>query len=90
MNLLAHVKITGSLKKAADEMGMSYSQAWQLVRTLEKRLGFCLLERKAGGSGGGGSVVTDNAEQLMKRFMSFREKADQSLSELFEEFFGDF
>jgi len=89
MDLLALVKETGSLKKAADEMGMSYSQAWHLVRSLENRLGFPLLERKTGGSGGGGSEITDNAECLMKRFGSFKEKANQILSELFEEFFGD-
>ncbi len=90
MDILTRVTATGSLKKAAREMGMSYSQAWKLVRTLEKRLGFKLLERKIGGRAGGGSEVTVQAELLMKRFAFFREEADKILSQLFAEFFGEY
>ncbi len=56
--LLRRVEKMGSLHQAAKQMGMSYSKAWRLIRTLEERLGFALLERKVGGPSGGGSQVT--------------------------------
>lgn len=51
--LLRRVHKTHSLHQAAFQMGMSYSKAWHLIRTLEERLGFALLERKTGGRSGG-------------------------------------
>lgn len=43
--LLKRVEKTGSLHQATNQMGMSYSKAWRLIRALEERLGFTLLER---------------------------------------------
>ena len=40
--------------KAAAEMKMSYRKAWLMLRTMERRLGFTLLQRKVGGVSGGG------------------------------------
>jgi molybdate transport system regulatory protein len=36
--LLKRVEKTGSLHQAANQMGMSYSKAWCLIRTLEESL----------------------------------------------------
>ncbi|NLW07138.1 MAG: LysR family transcriptional regulator, partial [Clostridia bacterium] len=54
-DLLSRVDKLGSLRAAAREINMSYSQAWELVNGLEQRLGFKLLRREVGGSRGGGS-----------------------------------
>jgi len=59
--LLRGVKNLNSLHRAAKQMGMAYSKAWGLVRILEKRLGFTLLERTVGGISGGGSRITPEA-----------------------------
>lgn len=88
LDILKRVERSGSLKKAAEEINMSYSQAWNLIRTLEKRLGFKLLKRKVGGEQGGGSELTREAKELMEKFQSFRQKADDALKGLFEEYFG--
>ena len=43
-------------------MQMAYTKALGLVRHAEQVLGFALTERKIGGKGGGGSVLTDEAK----------------------------
>ena len=46
--LLKEIEATGSLHKAAAQMEMAYSKAWKLLRMIEQRLGFMLLEREVG------------------------------------------
>lgn len=87
-DILRRVQESGSLRKAAQEIGMSYSQAWELIRRLEGRLGFPLLERKVGGSSGGGSLLTPEAEQLMQRYQAFRTEAEAVLDSLFDKHFS--
>lgn len=86
-DILLRVERTGSLRQAAGEINMSYSQAWSLIRTLEKELGFPLLLKKAGGERGGGSELTPQAGELIKRYQSFDRAARTVLQELFQEHF---
>ena len=78
----------GSLHRAASEMDMSYSQAWHLIRELEERLGFSLLESKAGGKSGGGSQLTEAGRELLRRFRSFESRAGAELENLAAEHFS--
>jgi molybdate transport system regulatory protein len=68
---------------------MSYSQAWNLIKDLEKRLGFNLLKRKVGGERGGGSEITEDARELMIKFEIFHEGADQNLNSLYKKIFKE-
>lgn len=87
MNILKRVDRLGSLKKAAEEINMSYSQAWKLMRDLEGRLGFPLLVREVGGSAGGRSVLTNEARDLMERYEAFSGEADKMLAALYKKYF---
>jgi len=87
LDILQRVERTGSLRKAAEEINMSYSQAWNLIKDLEKRLGFDLLKRKVGGEKGGGSELSEEAKELMMKFEIFRNKAKGSLNLLYKEIF---
>lgn len=89
LDILHRVEKSGSLRQAAEEIKMSYSQAWNLIKSLEKRLGFNLLKRKVGGADGGGSELTSEARILMERFELFREKADEMVNDLYKEIFED-
>lgn len=89
LDILYRVERTGSLRQAAEEINMSYSLAWNLIKDLEKRLGFNLLKRKVGGKRGGGSEITEEARELMMKFKLFRGEADQSLSSLYTKIFED-
>jgi molybdate transport system regulatory protein len=87
LDILNRVERAGSLRQAAEEIKMSYSQAWNLIKDLEERLGFKLLERKRGGESGGGSQLTEQARDLMMKFEIFRDKAQESLNLLYKEIF---
>ncbi len=81
-DLLTRVERTGSLRQAAAEIKMSYSQAWRLLRTIEKKLGYTLLEKQTGGAGGGYSKLTSRAKNLTIAYSQFRREAEQALNKL--------
>ncbi len=87
--LLAGVEEHGSLRKAAQELGMSYNKAWRIIHAAEQRLDFPLLDRSVGGTTGGGSNITPEARDLMKRYQAVAAEADQALREVFERHFAD-
>ena len=68
---------------------MSYSKAWKLIQTMEKRLGFVLLDKKIGGSSGGGSQVTPKAKDLMKRYERFEKDAKEAIEKIYRKHFGN-
>jgi molybdate transport system regulatory protein len=86
--LLRRVEKMGSLHQAAKQMGMSYSKAWRLIRTLEERLGFTLLERKVGGLYGGGSRVTPQGKDLMNHYERFRRHVEKGLEKIYQKYFA--
>lgn len=86
--LLQSVAVTGSLHKAAAELKMSYRKAWLMLRAMEQRLGFPLLERKVGGVSGGGSHLTPEARDLMKRYEAFRLEVENTLQHVYVKHFG--
>ena len=87
MRMLEGVIKTGSLQKAAAEMGMAYSKAWKLIRGLEEEWGFSLLIRQTGGSKGGGSSLTEDAEELLSRYEAMLSEVTQAAEGAFNNFF---
>jgi len=67
VELLEAIREHGSLNKAATELERSYSHSQQRIVELEDSFGQ-LVERQRGGSGGGGSTLTENSEQLLGEF----------------------
>ena len=86
--LLKRVKKTNSLNEAAHQMDMSYSKAWKLIQSMEKRLGFSLLDKKVGGLSGGGSQVTLKGKELMKRYERFEVDAMRAIEKAYQKHFG--
>jgi molybdate transport system regulatory protein len=86
--LLKRVEKTKSLHEAAHQMDMSYSKAWKMIQTMEKRLGFSLLDKKVGGISGGGSQLTPEARNLMKQYSRFQEDAKEALERIYLKHFG--
>ena len=79
--LLQAIEKTGSISEAARSMGISFRRAWSYITTMEKRLGFILVNKNRGGKGGGGSSLTEAAkgfliryEKLNKAVKSFADK----------------
>jgi molybdate transport system regulatory protein len=85
--LLKRVGKSNSLHQAAIEMEMSYSKAWKLIQTMEKRLGFVLLDKKIGGPSGGGSHLTPKAKELMKRYGRFEKDVGSAIEKIYQKHF---
>jgi molybdate transport system regulatory protein len=71
VELLRAIDDHGSINAAATALGRSYSRAQQRIVELEGAFGD-LVERKRGGSGGGGSRLTDDARALLSRYERLR------------------
>ena len=81
VELLERIEATGSINKAAKQMGMSYKKAWEMINVLNTQTSRPFVITQAGGEKGGGSVITEDAKeliayhkQLRKRFIAFLEK----------------
>jgi molybdate transport system regulatory protein len=86
VELLTRIDETGSIRKAAADMGMSYKKAWGMVTALNQQVQRPLVIIKAGGSTGGGSLITEEARELIRyhtmvreRFAAFLEKETHPL-----------
>jgi molybdate transport system regulatory protein len=79
LQLLREVERRGSLKAAAEALGMSYRGAWGKIKTTEELFGEKLIERAA--SRRSGYHLTSFGTALAKRFDDwFREVEDFALS----------
>jgi molybdate transport system regulatory protein len=69
--LLRAIEAHGSINAAATALGRSYSRSQQRIVELEAAFGD-LVVRTRGGSGGGGSQLTDRADDLLSRYERLR------------------
>lgn len=83
MELLIETDKLGSLRKAAIQMNMSYSKAWNIIKLLEESIGHDVLEKRIGGQQGGGSNLTDEARNIISSYSSFRKEAEEAVREAF-------
>ena len=86
--LLQAVEETGSLRCAAASMGMAYSKAWRIIRTAEDVFSCKLLDSTIGGRGGGGAVLTPEAERLLAAYEAYVADVTAHAQGKFEEAFG--
>ncbi len=88
VRILRAIDETGSMNKAARELGMSYRTVWGKIHDTEKRLGFALIETSVGGSAVGGSRLTPESRELLWRFERWHDRtiefADRLFAKLFE------
>ena len=87
--LLRGIEKTGSLRTAALEMGMAYTIALKLVKNAEAALGYPLTMRTTGGKDGGGSRLTPEGEEWLKRYEAYRDACIQANRRLYLDFFSD-
>ncbi|MFH1245925.1 MAG: winged helix-turn-helix domain-containing protein [Candidatus Omnitrophota bacterium] len=88
--LLKSIAETGSINKAAKRMNMSYRRAWSYVVSIEKRIGQPLLIRIKGGKDGGGTILTDFAKDLLKKFERMEEEAEAFVNKRYKAIFHDY
>jgi molybdate transport system regulatory protein len=86
VELLEHIAETGSISKAAQKMGMSYKKAWEMINKLNMQTVRPVVTLQSGGIKGGGTILTEEAWELIKyhrhlrkRFAAFLEKETKQL-----------
>jgi molybdate transport system regulatory protein len=68
IELLEAIERTGSISKAAREIGMSYRRAWLLVEDMKVNLDNAVVESNTGGVRGGGASVTAFGRQMIASY----------------------
>lgn len=84
--LLEGIKIHGSIRKAAQGMGMSYSKAFQILKKLELSLGREILERHRGGNNRRGTSLTEYGEQFLIRYKELQNKVEDHCNAEYSDF----
>ncbi len=84
--LLNAIERTGSLRKAAQEIGLSYSKAYKMINNLESNLGKAVVDRKKGGQDRAGAELTPFGVKLCQLYNEFQEEAKKQVEEPYQEF----
>jgi molybdate transport system regulatory protein len=66
--VLEEIARSGSISAAGRALRMSYRRTWELVEDLNRTLGTPVVETAAGGSGGGGAVLTRAGKAIVERY----------------------
>lgn len=78
-DLLLEIYECGSLSKAAENLGISYRQAHNLIGNLNERYGEKIIETAIGGVRGGGTQLTDAGKRLVENYLLLKEKINECL-----------
>ena len=84
-DLLAAVRDSESIKEAAAATGISYAKARQMLDRLEEHLGYSVVDRKRGGSGGGQASLTGAGERLLEAWRAYTADVQRYVEESYRE-----
>jgi len=88
IDLLERIDELGSITRAAKAVGISYKTAWDTVNTINNLAVKPLVDRSAGGKGGGGTRLTTEGKKIINQFKTIQEEHRKFLSNL-EDRLGD-
>jgi molybdate transport system regulatory protein len=80
IELMEHIKETGSISAAGRAMDMSYRRAWLLVAELNRMFQQPAVESQRGGQRGGGAELTEFGEELLARFRAMERSVNKTLA----------
>lgn len=83
--LLKNIDRYGTLSRSAQETGMSYRHAWNLIKNAEGHLQKRLIVKYPGGLGGGRSELSKDGRRLLKAFRHLNHDVAQYANSRFSE-----
>jgi molybdate transport system regulatory protein len=86
VQLLELIGATGSLRAAAEQMGMAYMTAWTHVKTLNRRFRSPVVLATRGGKTGGGAVLTEMGRRVVALYHRMEEQSHAAIQQGFREF----
>jgi len=90
VQLMDLINETGSIRNAAAAMHMSYTKAWKMLKYVESIVSYPMISREIGGDDGGGSTLTMEGKDFLKRYKAMQKELESSTEKIFEKYFGDF
>ena len=84
--LLQKTAALGSLRKAAADMTISYTKAFNMIARLEEALGREVLDRHKGGVERSGASLTPFGQDLIELYDGFQRKAKEQVRGPYEDF----
>jgi molybdate transport system regulatory protein len=81
--LLELIATRGSLSKAAEELEMSYRNAWGYLQDLERAAGFQFVERAPGGGPRSGMRLTAEGRRFLDCYRKFRTALEATMQRQF-------
>lgn len=82
ISLLEKINELGSITKAAKAVGISYKNAWDTVNLINNMAEKPLVERLAGGKGGGGTSLTAAGKKIITQYQAIEEEHRKFLDNL--------
>ncbi len=77
--LLERIGQLGSIAAAARSMNLTYANAWNWIKSMNKLAPSPLVEKIIGGSGGGHAMLTLEGQKAIRQFHLLRNKQDRAL-----------
>lgn len=84
IRLLEMIEEHGSITKAAKAVGISYKTAWDTMDAINNLSEKPLFIRMAGGRAGGGTRLTEEGREVIKRYRIIREEHEKFLANITE------
>ena len=81
LELLGHIRDTGSINQAAKAMNMSYKRAWDLVHSMNTQASVPLVSTQTGGEKGGGAIITEEGEKYLAHYRGLYERFQQFMTD---------
>ena len=88
-DLLTAVERSGSIRAAAEELGMSYMRAWTLIRTMNAAFRSPLVEKERGGPAQGGARLTPRGRKVLELYRKMEKKAERAIAREWETMKGE-
>lgn len=87
--LLLAIQTRGSVAAACEAIGISYSKGRGIIRRMEQELGFELVERRQGGTGGGSAGLTVKGEIFLEIFARYERTVQDYARSIFKDYFRE-
>lgn len=84
LDLLGKIQEHGSITKAARAAGVSYKTAWDVVNALNNLADRPVVLRRAGGRGGGGTLLTEEGKEVIGKYRILQREHQRFLESLAE------